>query len=83
MVGGLSDASHDCVVALLVEDPSLAEALIAAGGPVEGAAMLQLLACLTSEEAAALAPLGDVAAPDPAETACLMEALSAERRTGP
>lgn len=77
-VGGLSDASHDCVVALLVADPSLVDTFLAVGGPVEGPAMLQVLACLTSEEAAALTPPGDGAAPDPAEVGCLMEALSGE-----
>ncbi len=77
-VGGLSEASHDCVVALLVEDPSLVDTFLAAGGPVEGPAMLQVLACLTSGEAAALTPPGDGPAPDPAEVACLMEALSGE-----
>lgn len=77
-VGGLSDASRDCVVALLGEDPSLVGALVAAGGPVEGPAMLQVLACLTPDEAAVLAPPGDGAAPDPAEIACLLEALSGE-----
>lgn len=77
-VGGLSDASHQCVAALLSEDPSLAEALLAAGGPVEGPETLQILVCLTADEAAALTPPGDGAAPDPSEIACLMDALSGE-----
>lgn len=76
--GGLSAASRDCVVALLSEHPSLVDTLIAAGGPVAGPAMLRVLACLTADEAAALAPPGDGEAPDPAAIACLMEALSEE-----
>lgn len=78
VVGGLSDASRDCIVAAASADPSVADALAAPDGPAGGPAMLSVIGCLTPQESAALTPPGEGPPPDPADIACLMEALSGE-----
>ncbi len=71
--GGLSAGSRDCILQLLSDDPVLAEA-VGSGDAFMGPAMLEFIACLTPEEAAALSPGGEPA-PNPKDIACLMQEL--------
>ncbi len=76
--GGLSAGTRDCILHLLRDAPAIAEAI---GQGTEdaftnglGPAMLEFIACLTPEEAAALTPPGE-AAPNPSDIWCLMQEL--------
>ncbi len=72
--GGLSVETRRCVSDVLLENPSAALFPWSdedGGGP----GMLQVMACLTPEEAAALTPPDEDPPPDTAGLACLMEEL--------
>ncbi len=70
--GGLSVETRRCVSDVLVDNPTagLFPSSDEDGG---GPGMLQVMACLTPEEAAALTPPGEGPPPDTAGLACLME----------
>ncbi len=72
--GGLSVETRRCVSDALVDNPTVGlfpSSDEDGGGP----GMLQVMACLTPEEAAALMPPGEGPPPDTAGLACLMEEL--------
>ena len=71
---GLSAGSKACLMDLFEEDPSVAESF-GSGEDLGGPSMLRFLACLTTEEAAALTPPGEGPPPDVAGLACLIEEL--------
>lgn len=74
--GGLSAATRDCVTDFLREEPDLVEALAQPGEIAGGPATLQVLACLSPEEASALTPEGEGPPPDTAGIQCLIEELT-------
>ena len=74
--GGLSTGTQDCIARLVSNDPAIAEAVVQGGDSIEGAAMLEFIACLTPEEAAALTPPGEGPSPNPNDIVCLVEELA-------
>ena len=73
--GGFSAGTQECITQLLRDDPAIAEALGRQDESAVGEAMLEFIACLTPEEAAALTPPGEGPAPNPNDIACLMKQL--------
>ncbi len=71
---GLSAETKACLMDLFEEDPSVAESFTM-GEDLSGPSMLSFLACLTTEEIAALTPPGEGPPPDVAGFACLTEEL--------
>ena len=76
--GGFSTGTWDCVAGLLRENPAVVDALGRADEPAGDSSMLQLISCLTPEEAAALTPPDEGPAPDPGDISCLFEQLAGE-----
>ena len=72
---GFSAGTQDCMLQLLKDDPAIAEALGQGQAFIDGPAILEVVACLTTEEAAALTPPGEGPPTDTAGLACLMEEL--------
>ena len=72
---GFSAATQECMLQLLSDDPAIAEALGQGQAFIDGPAILEVVACLTPEEAAALTPPGEGPPPDTVGLACLMEEL--------
>ncbi len=72
---GFSAETRDCMLQLLNDDPAIAEALGKGQAFIDGPAILEVVACLTPEEAAALTPPGEGPPPDTAGLACLIEEL--------
>ena len=75
VAGGFSAGTQGCMTQLLRDDPAIAEALGRQDESAVGGAMLELIACLTPEEAAALTPPGEGPAPNPKDIACLTKEL--------
>ncbi|MDE0268527.1 MAG: hypothetical protein OXI96_05770 [Acidimicrobiaceae bacterium] len=73
--GGFSAGTRDCIVLLLNDDPAIAEVFGRGQTAIEGPAMLEVIGCLTPEEAQALTPPGEGPAPNPTDIACLIEEL--------
>ena len=73
--GGFSAGTRDCMLQLLSDDPAIAEQLGQGQAFIDGPAILEVVACLTPDEAAALTPLGEGPPPDTAGLACLIEEL--------
>ena len=72
---GLSERTRDCIARLLRDDPAIAEALGRGQAFIDGPAILQLIACLTPEEAEALTPPSEGPAPSSTDIACLLSEL--------
>ena len=72
--GGLSVETRRCVSDVLVDNPT-AGLFPSSDEDVGGPELLEVMACLTTEEAAALTPPGEGPPPDTAGLACLMEEL--------
>ncbi len=72
--GGLSAATRSCLADVFTRNPQVAPSL-ASGGSIGQGADLDVVACLTPEEAAAMTPPGADAPPDAAALRCLTEEL--------
>ncbi len=72
---GFSVGTQDCMLQLLSADPAIAEALGQGQAFIDGPAILEVIACLTPEEAEALTLSGEGPAPNPADIACLLKEL--------
>ncbi len=75
--GGFSAGTRDCILQLLSDDPAIMEAIGQGDAFTNGLgpAMLEFIACLTPEEAAALTPPGEGPGPNPNDIACLIQEL--------
>ena len=73
--GWFSAATQDCITDLLREDPELVETLAQTSEIGGSPQMLNVLACLSPEEAAALTPDGEGPPPDTAGIQCLIDQL--------
>ena len=72
---GFSAGTQECMLQLLSDDPAIAEALGRGQAFIDGPAILEVVACLTTEETEALVPPGEGPPPDTTGLACLMEEL--------
>ena len=72
---GLSAGTRECMLQLLADNPAIAEALGRGQAFIDGPAILEIVVCLSPEEAEALTPARERPSPDTAGIQCLIEEL--------